>query len=61
MSELPEAKKARHEEVDYGDGMRASHCAICEFFIPTKPPRCEIVKSPIEAGDWCNRFRREAA
>ena len=32
-----------------------NHCSECAHFLPSVS-RCQIVKSPIEPSDWCNRF-----
>lgn len=56
--EQPPDEKARHSAVGYespaSDPER--HCSACEHYIAAKVPRCQIVKSPIRPGDWCERF-----
>jgi hypothetical protein len=58
MAEKPEAEKFTHAEVKYESPSRheGKFCILCEHFIPARPPRCEGVKSPIRAGDYCKRF-----
>jgi hypothetical protein len=60
MSEKRERDKSTHEEAKYEHPSRHrdQHCSICEHFIKTMPPRCEVVKSPIRAVDWCKWWER---
>jgi len=58
MSEKRERDKFTHGEVDYEHPSKhfGQSCNGCEHFIRVMPPRCEGVKSPIAAKDWCRRF-----
>ena len=58
MSEQPAAKKFTHAEVAYEHPAKGpEHCGECLHFIGAKMPRWQIVKSPIPAEDWCQRYR----
>jgi hypothetical protein len=63
--ELPNREKRSHASVDFEHPSRhhGEPCAGCQHFIPGNPPRCEGVRSPIRAEDWCKRFeaKHEAA
>lgn len=53
-------EKLSHTEVNYGKGMRQSHCSICEHYIPRtrfRRPACKLVRPPIAPGMWCERFK----
>jgi hypothetical protein len=58
VAERAEADKIPHGEVRYEHPSRHSgeFCRICQHYIKAVPPRCEAVKSPIRAVDWCRRF-----
>lgn len=57
-AERPEAKKISHGLVLYEHPSKhhGESCLKCEHFIVALPPRCEAVKPPIRAEDWCKRF-----
>jgi hypothetical protein len=60
MPEWPEYRKDTHEKAEYEHPAKGkNHCGICEYFIDAKPARCQHVKSPIRAEDWCHRFQRK--
>ena len=69
MSEKPEYAKLLHSEVAYEHPSKhpGEQCRKCRHFIPDGhekdndkfEPRCEGVRSPIRAGDWCNHFSKE--
>ncbi len=56
-------EKLSHSEVGYLNHSKlgAQRCAYCTMFIPlTKGgPGCTLVKNPIKATGWCNRFKRK--
>jgi hypothetical protein len=60
--ERTEAKKLSHAAVKFESPSRHSSqtCASCVHFIAASPNRCEAVKSPIKAGDWCKRFSKSS-
>lgn len=65
--EKPEYLKLTHGEVKYEHPAKKAEqrCRLCRHFIPERgeedksKPRCEIVRQPIRAGDWCERFERK--
>lgn len=57
-----EAKdKITHEDCGFQNPSREEdeHCSLCGYYIPAHVPRCQIVKSPIQANDYCNRFKEK--
>ena len=50
-------KKLSKAAVDYEPrATHADHCGICRHFI--RPDGCALVRGPIAAEAWCNRFER---
>lgn len=49
--------KRSKDDVDYGRGMKSSHCGICEHF--EFPHWCKKVAGRISPDAWCRLFRRE--
>ncbi len=35
------------------------HCSLCLMFINSLMPRCQLVKSPIKATDYCKRYEEK--
>lgn len=59
MAEREPADKLSHRQVAYEHPARGKdHCSICRHYIEDGP-RCESVRSPIRAEDWCIRFRNK--
>jgi len=58
--EKPESQKLTHAAVKFESPSRhpGQACASCVHLIAASPPRCEGVKNPIKAGDWCKRYKR---
>jgi hypothetical protein len=61
--ELPEDEKATHSAVRYVNPSQipGQHCSNCVHYIKGEDgegPRCEGVKSPIQARAWCKNFVR---
>jgi hypothetical protein len=56
--ERDEEDKLNHKAVGYEHPSDHSddRCGRCAHFVGSIPPRCEAVKSPILAEDWCKRF-----
>jgi hypothetical protein len=52
-----------HSMVHYGKGMPHAHCSICRHYVdPTKADpkaHCTIVRDPIKAEMWCDRFEKK--
>jgi hypothetical protein len=42
--------------VDYGPGMKASHCGVCISYV--HGGRCRRVKGKIESDHWCRKFKK---
>lgn len=60
MAERSDEAKFSHGQVAYEHPAHGEdHCGECEHYIKAEPMRCEIVKSPIEAEDWCRRFHEK--
>jgi Fe-S-cluster containining protein len=67
--EKPNFLKFTHAEVSYEHPSkhRPEQCRVCKHFIADGhernndkfSPRCEGVRSPIRAEDWCKRFEKE--
>ena len=58
MPELAPSQKRTHDDVHYQHPSQhdGQQCSGCKHFIAANPPRCEGVRSPIRAEDWCRRF-----
>jgi hypothetical protein len=57
VNERREREKFTHEQVGYEHPAKGEYsCNGCKHFIRVMPPRCEIVRSPIRAKDWCRRW-----
>ena len=56
--EWPPREKLSHQSVSYEHPAKRTdeHCSLCEHYISSMEPRCQHVKSPILAGDWCERY-----
>ncbi len=50
--------KLSHAAVSYSQGRHGDYCGVCKHFEPGKPPHCELVKDPIQAKGWCEKFAR---
>lgn len=59
MAERADADKFSHSDVGYEHPSQhtGEFCRVCVHFIAGSPPRCEAVKDPIRAADWCRRFK----
>lgn len=55
------ADKFTHDDVRYQHPSthHGEHCSNCVHFIRAVPPRCQGVRSPIRAEDWCKRYKKE--
>ena len=60
MSEKPPREKFSHAQVAYEHPSKGEdHCGECKHYLKD-PMRCEIVRSPIRAEDWCRKFKEVA-
>jgi hypothetical protein len=61
--ERAESAKLSQAAVKYEHPSRhqGQSCQACVHFIAANPPRCEAVKGPIRATDWCKRFENAGA
>lgn len=48
-------QKMSKSAVDYGPGMPARHCGICEHF--EAPESCAMVRGTISPSAWCEKFK----
>jgi hypothetical protein len=56
MAEWLAKEKYSHKQVAYEHPAKGEdHCSECRHYL-TNPVRCEHVRSPIAAEDWCKRF-----
>jgi hypothetical protein len=56
-AEAPASTKLTHAAVKYEHpAMGTEHCSGCEHYIQATPPRCQHVKNPIRAEDWCIKY-----
>jgi len=60
--ELEVLDKSPHTEVDYEPHSKhlPEKCGNCAHFIPSSPPRCQTVKSPISSAAWCERYDKKS-
>jgi len=50
--------KLSHKQVAYEHPAKGeNHCGECAHFIGGITDRCEIVRSPISAKDWCREYK----
>jgi len=57
MAERKPKEKFSHAQVAYEHPARGEdHCGECTHYLKD-PERCEIVRSPIRAEDWCRKFK----
>lgn len=53
--------KQSKEDVDYSDGMKKSHCGICEYFEMDHKNGCHLVRGYIDESKWCTLFTKEGS
>lgn len=60
MAEQPARDKFSHAQVAYEHPAKGEdHCGECKHYIKAGPMRCEIVRNPIRAEDWCRKFKEK--
>lgn len=61
MGERDAKDKYSHAQVAYEHPAKGEdHCGECRHYIKASPMRCEIVRNPIRAEDWCRKFAESA-